>query len=88
METMSNHSDNETNDSMENEAREHARALLRAYQPRLHALKLQAARFGDHTPPHVLTEIDDIRVKIDELEAELKATTPATTLSNLRQLQL
>jgi len=40
---------------------------------RLQKLKEQHASLGLHTPPHILTEIEDIEVAIKELQIELKA---------------
>jgi hypothetical protein len=86
-EDMSNQSDNETNHSTGDEARQHTREVVRVHQTRLHVLELQAAKLGDYVPPHVVTEINDIRTEIAHLIAELNATTPAIARSSLRQLR-
>lgn len=86
-EVMSNQSDNETNDSTGDEAREHTREVVRVHQTRLRVLELQAAKLGDYVPPHILTEINDIQTEIAHLKAELNATTPPIARSHLRQLR-
>lgn len=44
--------------------------LIRSYKRRLQKLREEQATFGVSTPPHVLTEIEDIEEKLDELEME------------------
>src|SRR5262245_30742805 len=56
-----------------NEAeRQHLTELRDAHVARLRVLEKQAATFGLHAPPHVLTEIDTIKQKIADLEQQLK----------------
>ncbi len=49
----------------------HVRELLTTKRRRLHALELQAAKYGIAAPPHVTIEIEDLRWEIAELEARL-----------------
>jgi hypothetical protein len=53
------------------EQQQHLEKLLLAHQRRLQALELQAASFGLLTPPHISTEIEDIRREIAAIEAQL-----------------
>jgi pyrimidine deaminase RibD-like protein len=41
--------------------------ILKAHRRRLLILRVQAATFGLHTPPHIMMEIDDIEAKITSL---------------------
>jgi len=41
-------------------------------QRRLQKLKEQKASFGLDTPPHILTEIEDIETEVDNLRIELE----------------
>ncbi|OQY35747.1 MAG: hypothetical protein B6243_04620 [Anaerolineaceae bacterium 4572_5.2] len=45
--------------------------LLIKYGRRLQKLKEQQASFGLHTSPHILTEIEDLEVRIEVLQTEL-----------------
>ena len=40
---------------------DHAAKLAAAHRARLEQLEIQAAKFGNSTPPHILTEIEEIR---------------------------
>jgi predicted ATPase len=70
---------------MDDEQRRHAEELLRISQRRLHKLEVQAARKGSDTPPHILTEIEDVRAEVARLEAELGASTypPSSRYDNV-----
>jgi len=46
--------------------------LIRKHQRRLQKLKEKEAMLGISTPPEISTEIEDIEVKIDELQIELQ----------------
>ncbi len=46
--------------------------LIANYKRRLQKLKEQQASFGLHTPPHILTEIEDTEETIEQLQIELK----------------
>lgn len=72
---------------MDTEQRQHLRDLLRAHQSQLRVLELQAATFGAHAPPHVLTEIDRLTAVIADIEAQLGQPTPAVSRAALRQLR-
>lgn len=45
--------------------------LIEKHTRRLQKLKEQQAVFGLHTPPYVLTEIEDAEVEIEQLRTEL-----------------
>jgi hypothetical protein len=49
------------------------RQLIINHQCRLQKLEEQKASFGLHTPPYILTEIEDTEAKLEKLEAELAA---------------
>jgi len=50
------------------------RQLIYTYQRRLQKLREQLASFGPlHTPPHILTDIEDTEAAIKKLETELEA---------------
>jgi hypothetical protein len=72
---------------MDTEQRQHLRDLLRAHQSQLRVLELQAATFGAHAPPHVLTEIDRLTAVIAGIEAQLGQSAPAVSRAALRQLR-
>ncbi len=46
--------------------------LLQAHRRRLKRLLIQKARLGIETPPHVYTEIEDIRASIERIKARLR----------------
>ncbi|MCI0526755.1 MAG: hypothetical protein L0Y56_04785, partial [Nitrospira sp.] len=46
------------------------RQLIACYR-RLGQLELQHAKQGLNTPPHIITEIEDYKTKITEIETEL-----------------
>ena len=54
-------------------APEHLRELLARHTQRLHQLERHAAIKGIDTPPHVATEIADIRAEIVRIEKQLGA---------------
>ena len=60
---------------------EHWRNLLEEHRKALRVLELQAAKYGDlAVPPHIVTEIQDRKEKIAELEARL-VTAPSRPVS-------
>jgi hypothetical protein len=61
------------------EQQQHLEKLILAHQRRLQALELQAASFGLLTPPHISTEIEDIRKEIAAIEAQLAHSEPLNT---------
>lgn len=56
---------------MENREQQNLRILLQAHRRRLHRLEQQAAVLGNHAPPQILTEIEDIQNAIVRIEAKL-----------------
>jgi hypothetical protein len=64
--------------------RQHLRDLLRTHQSQLRVLELQAAKLGDYTPPHVLTEIDRLTAAIASIETQLGQPMPAVSRAALR----
>ena len=57
--------------------REHWRNLLEEHRKALQVLELQATQFGKlMVPPHIVTEIQDRKEKIADLEAKLAAAPP------------
>jgi hypothetical protein len=70
------------------EERRSEREQLRALQRRLQALEIQRAQFGElYVPPHVITEIDNIRAQIADVEFRLNRLTPAVDRAALRQMK-
>lgn len=55
---------------MEDYDRQHAEKLRLAHQRRLQILEMQAAQFGYSVPPHILTEIEDIRRDLALLDVQ------------------
>lgn len=55
------------------EDQQHLRELIAEKRRRLRVLEYQAAKFGDYTPPHIEIEIEDLRLEIAELEAQLNS---------------
>jgi hypothetical protein len=58
---------------MASEEREHLQALLETYRRRLRILEQQEALHGVHVPPSIMMDIEDSRLKIEEIEARLNA---------------
>jgi len=56
----------------EDDERRHLRKLVTTKRRRLHALEIQQATRGIDTPPHVTTEIEDLRHEIAALEARMR----------------
>lgn len=63
--------DNDEFDSPQ-EALAHYRELLNAFRARKRALEVQAAKFGIHVPPHVVTELEEVNESIQQLAARVK----------------
>lgn len=61
---------------MTHEDRAHLEARLALYRRRLQALELQEAQFGIYTPPHITLEIEDVKLKTQEIEQKLGAEQP------------
>jgi hypothetical protein len=57
--------------TVDEKQRRHLEALRHDHQRRLQVLERQAAQFGLHAPPHIVTEIEDIQAKIAEIERQL-----------------
>ena len=56
---------------MDSEEAEHLRALIKILRRRLHVLEEQAARYGLQCPPHIQTEIEDIKERIATFERQI-----------------
>jgi hypothetical protein len=56
---------------MQDQERQHLKNLRQTYERRLRVLELQAANFGLSVPPHVLTEIEDIKEKIVSIDNQM-----------------
>lgn len=54
---------------------DHLHALIAAHKQRLHALELQAARYGWEAPPQVQNEIGAITALIEQIERQLASDT-------------
>ena len=52
--------------------RDDIKNLIIAHERRLQKLKEQKARFGLETPPHILTEIEDIEAELERLHTALE----------------
>ena len=55
-----------------NETIEHQKKMIRTLRKRLEQLELQKAQTGINTPPHINTEILELKEEIDSREIELK----------------
>jgi hypothetical protein len=68
--------------------------LITANTRRLHELRKKTAIMGIETPPHIITEIEDIVLTIENLQLELKAniakpsSQPETSVDNLSDNKL
>lgn len=60
-----------------NSDKQYLENLSQTHQRRLRVLEQQAAQFGAHTPPHIITEIEDIQAEIAEIDRQLGATAPS-----------
>jgi hypothetical protein len=58
------------------EQRQYLAKLRQSHLRRLRELENQAATFGVSTPPHITTEIEDIRAQIAQLDAQLGPVAP------------
>ncbi len=58
---------------MDDSRRQHLLQLRQAHTRRLQVLEVQAAQFGIQTPPHIMTEMDDIRATIADIDRQLQA---------------
>jgi hypothetical protein len=56
---------------MNDQERQHLRNLRQTHERRLRVLELQSASFGLSVPPHVLTEIEDIKEKIVAIDNQM-----------------
>jgi hypothetical protein len=68
--------------------KDNLKRLIIKNQSRLQILQEQEATYGLNTPPHILTEIEEIQAEIAELQAELAATPddePETDLARLAE---
>jgi len=61
---------------MDNSRREHNLALHQAHLQRLRVLEQQAATFGAHAPPHLLTELSSLRQQITALSNQITPVAP------------
>lgn len=59
--------------------KDHLRKLIESHTRRLEILEERRAQYGLDTPPAVLTEIEDIRTALAELQAELATLAEETT---------
>jgi hypothetical protein len=66
---------------MDEQQRKHLSDLRQVHLKRLRVLELQAASFGLSAPPHVLTEIDEIRENLAAIDLELAGSGPLETHS-------
>jgi hypothetical protein len=56
---------------MDKEQQQHLETLQRIYNKRVRILEQEEALMGPQTPPHVLIELDDLRKKISDIDAQL-----------------
>src|SRR5262245_25439984 len=56
---------------MSDEQIHHLDELLRIYQRRMRFLEKQAAAYGLHVPPEISIEVEDLQVKIAQIEAKI-----------------
>src|SRR6516162_9728741 len=56
---------------MDDQERQHFKNLRQTHERRLRVLELQAATFGLSVPPHVLTEMEDIKEKIASIDNQM-----------------
>jgi len=60
---------------------QHIQELLKILQGRLRVLERQAAAHGYLTPPHIITEIEDISQKMAQLKAQVRHSTALDNLN-------
>jgi hypothetical protein len=51
----------------------HLAQMKQTYTKRLQLLEIQTAKFGNHTPPHIEIEIEDIHKKVEELTQRIQS---------------
>ncbi len=57
----------------------HTEKLIDIHQRRLQVLQEQQAAMGILTPPHIITEIEDIQQQIGDLQNQLNSPSPTPT---------
>src|SRR4051794_16360492 len=60
--------------AMDDDSQAHLEVLRRSHQRRLQVLEKQAATSGISTPPQIITEIEDIRSAIANIDQQLAST--------------
>jgi hypothetical protein len=55
--------------------------MRQLYQQRLRVLERQEAQYGSQTPPHTLTEIEDLKHKIADITVQLNPVTKAAQIT-------
>jgi hypothetical protein len=72
--------------------KEHLQKLIETKYRRSYVLKEQQARMGIDTPPHVITEMEDIEAELEKLKVELSTLggveAPANLSDRDRQYQI
>ncbi|MEP0903871.1 CHAT domain-containing protein [Leptolyngbya subtilissima ST-M1] len=66
--------------------RQHLEKLRIANQRRLQTLELQSASFGISVPPHVATEIEDIRNELFSIDKQLASYSAPVKISSTRSI--
>lgn len=69
------------------EDREHLQELLKIKKRRLQVLEKQYEKMRDFAPPHVVTEIEDLREEIQELRQQLGLESGQAQISTAGQLE-
>ena len=64
---------------MDDEERQHLEDLLESYHRRLRLLEKQEALLGPRTPPEILIEIEDTRIRIKQIGSRLRQYTADTS---------
>lgn len=59
-------------DALLQEQQEHLKKLVDIHRRRLRLLEMQQAQFGIHVPPHIMTEIEDNRAEIANLQRQME----------------
>ena len=55
--------------------KDHIQTLIKIKHRRLQILQQQRAKFGElHVPAHIITEIEDLKAELEQLQVQLAGT--------------
>jgi hypothetical protein len=73
---------------MDDQQRQHLKNLRQTNERRHRILELQAASFGLSVPPHILTELEDVKERIASIDNLLLGHSTENETQQLKSLEL